>query len=181
MNGRAALGMNGRAALGMNRRAGPWGREIPAFAGMTGGSAGMTGWVGVAAMMGSADCWRRERLEFLVPLSFPPISSCSGGASRASARTEVRDSVSPISPCSGGASRSPFDRLRTGSARTEVRDSVFAGDRLGELVGGAAGLERFLVTTCHGPLQNPGQSNVGWWQSLAWVPGSGAGLDLVPS
>ena len=53
--------------------------------------------------------------------------------------------------------------------------------RLGELEEGAAGLERFWVTTCHGPLQNPGQSKVEWWQSLAWVPGSGAGLDLVPS
>ena len=65
-----------------------------------------------AEMMGRADCWRRERLEILVPLSFPPISS-----------------------------------------------------RLEELGGGAAGLERLLVTTCHGPQ----------WLVLIWsVPDNGA-------
>ncbi len=68
--------------------------------------------------------------------------------------------------------------------RLEFLDSLSfppISSRLGELEEEAAGLERFLVTTCHGPLQNPGQSKVEWWQSLAWVHGSGAGLDLVAS
>ena len=147
------------------------GCEIPVFTGMTGwGRRGRTWWGRSktrwgrrktwrgAAMMGSADCWRRDRLEFLDPLSFPPISSRLGCASRA-----------------------PSTGLRTGSARTEARYSFFAGDRLGELEEWITGLERFLVTTCHGPRQSPGQSKVGWWHSLAWGPGSGAGLNLVPS